>query len=414
MKKIISFDHIALLFTISIYLSACKPMAPVYDQEKLTQSPYTKYYCDSYQTCSTAFLKIAAKMQETDKTIQFGSNLVPSKTDANLNLHYLYFPAKKVNEKILIISSGIHGIEGYMGSAVQQFFLDQIFSKIDRSNQGILLLHSINPYGFKFNRRVTENNIDLNRNSSVDNNLYNTKNSGYAKLISFLNPEDPANTGSFGNRIFFLRSVYKIATQGMSTLRQAIVQGQYEFPKGLYFGGKALEPNVAIAGEIIKKFANKYSMILALDLHTGYGERAKLHLFGNATKDKKIKDATHKIFTGYQIDWGDSADFYTVTGDFTEYVGKLYPGKFYIPMTLEYGTMDSQTTSGSVRSIQNMILENQGHQYSYKSEEDKKEIQKMILEMYFPSSIEWRHKTMKATEKLINETIAQWNKFKIK
>jgi len=33
-------------------------------------------------------------------------------------------------------------------------------------------------------------------------------------------------------------------------------------------------------------------------------------------KDKKIKAMMEKVFDGYRIDWGDSKDFYTVTGDF--------------------------------------------------------------------------------------------------
>ena len=97
-----------------------------------------------------------------------------------------------------------------------------------------------------------------------------------------------------------------------------------------------------------------------------------------------------KIFKGYQIDWGDTEDFYTTTGNFSDLIGKIIPGKFYIPMSFEYGTMDSHTTTGSVRSLHNLIIENQGFHYGYKIKADEIEVKKRFREMYFPSSKEWR------------------------
>ncbi|KAL9182926.1 hypothetical protein ACHAXT_004205 [Thalassiosira profunda] len=73
----------------------------------------------------------------------------------------------------IIHSSGTHGVEGYLGSAVQLRFLHELFlenQNLHRSpdNSGrvrkILLIHSVNPYGMRHHRRTNENNVDLNRN----------------------------------------------------------------------------------------------------------------------------------------------------------------------------------------------------------------------------------------------------------
>lgn len=95
----------------------------------------------------------------------------------------------------IIHSSGVHGVEGYLGSAIQIRFLHELLlqssSRADihpvnsdlhsksssvSSSTGtttpisgdkvrkILLIHSVNPYGMRHHRRTNENNVDLNRN----------------------------------------------------------------------------------------------------------------------------------------------------------------------------------------------------------------------------------------------------------
>ncbi len=375
---------------------------------KPVSDKYEKYFCHEYAKCRQNFRQLAQKWRKHNAVID--SVRVPSKIDSDLTIDYFYLPAQKKKSKIVVFSAGVHGIEGFMGSSVFSFFVQEILPQIDRSEIGFLFLHGINPYGFKFKRRVTENNVDLNRNSDVDPKLFTNKNTGYNNLYDFLNPKEKADLSSFEHRFFFVRSVWQIIFEGMSSLRQAILQGQYEHAKGLYFGGKAFEPSIKMTQVVLKKYLKDYQSILGIDLHTGYGERGRLHLFSNPVKDAKKKKIIESLFLGYSIDWGDSADFYTVTGDFSDFVGKIYPEKYYIAMPFEYGTMDSQTTSGSIDSIHNMILENQGHHFGYAMPEDKKIVQNRVLNMYFPQSKWWRYTTMKQTDELLHKVMARWQK----
>ena len=91
----------------------------------------------------------------------------------------------------VIHSSGTHGVEGYLGSAVQVRFLHELLLRsgtdddavddrrspsassshssstcFTRGNavRKVLLIHSVNPYGMRHHRRTNENNVDLNRN----------------------------------------------------------------------------------------------------------------------------------------------------------------------------------------------------------------------------------------------------------
>ena len=59
--------------------------------------------------------------------------------------------------KMLIVISGVHGVEGFTGSAVQTGLLGLNLSKPDDTS--ILYVHAINPFGFSHLRRVTQENV---------------------------------------------------------------------------------------------------------------------------------------------------------------------------------------------------------------------------------------------------------------
>ena len=67
-------------------------------------------------------------------------------------------------EQVLIFISGTHGVEGYCGSAIQQFYLSQLRSELLPENTAILMIHSLNPWGMQWARRCDISGIDLNRN----------------------------------------------------------------------------------------------------------------------------------------------------------------------------------------------------------------------------------------------------------
>jgi len=75
--------------------------------------------------------------------------------------------------------------------------------------------------------------------------------------------------------------------------------------------------------------------------------------------------------------------------------------------------MDSQTTKGAIRSIHNMILENQGFHYGYKHEDDELEVKKRFREMYYPSSIEWKVKIMDQSREMLDVVIKRYQDLEI-
>ncbi|MEP6968915.1 MAG: DUF2817 domain-containing protein, partial [Betaproteobacteria bacterium] len=72
--------------------------------------------------------------------------------------------AKPGTTKWLVSVSGTHGVEGFYGSMCQTGYLDHLAQTGRDESIGILMVHLINPWGTSWQRRVNEDNIDLNRN----------------------------------------------------------------------------------------------------------------------------------------------------------------------------------------------------------------------------------------------------------
>lgn len=395
---------VAVLGYVYITFNFYSPADPEVEIDKTVQS----YFHNSYIESRKGFLSEAKIIEAKFDSVQLFSRKVPSQIDSDLTIDFCYIPAQKKTEKLLIITSGTHGIEGYVGSAVQQMIMNEVLTPEILDNMGILLVHSVNSFGFKYIRRVTENNVDFNRNCDTEKSLFSSKNEGYGKLLSMLNPEGKVKTGSLKNKFFMLVAINELLKKSMASLRQAVLQGQYKYKDGLYFGGFRFEPQLAILGEVFKTVSADYNTVFNIDLHTGYGARGVAHLFPNPIDDKKIKSGLEEIFKGYEINWGDSKDFYIINGSFTDYIGKLLSDKTYYPMVLEYGTLNSQSTVGSIKSIHNMILENQGFHYGYKSASDSIKVMHSFIEMYNPSSEKWRTKIINDSRVLFQKTFKNY------
>lgn len=402
MKEILRISSTIL----ALILGSCSPTIEEMDANlpKEIDARIHKYYAEDYSTSKAQFLSLANKIKAKKTNSEIGSINIPTK-DSNsipLTIDYLFIPGEGRSEKILIISSGIHGTEAGTGASIQRHFLTEIYdSKYWDKNTSLLVIHSLNPWGFHNIRRNTENNVDLNRNFDSTGKLFQTKNEGYTQLYNLLNPDSPADSSDLKNRFFIVRAVYNILTKGMPALRQSILQGQYEHPEGIFFGGMKNEPLRKPLDLVVKKAIGRSKKVLFIDLHTGYGERGKLHLFPSVPKNEKVRSLTESIFSEYQIDWASNDDFYSVMGDLSTHICELVPDvDDCIPMVFEYGTLNSNTTLGSIDSIHRTILENQGYWKGYSSKEEEQSIKNKYKEMFYPSSERWRSKVLTDTEEL--------------
>ncbi|MCK6451342.1 MAG: M14 family metallopeptidase [Alphaproteobacteria bacterium] len=170
--------------------------------------------------------------------------------------------------RVLVIVSGTHGVEGACGSAAQ---LDWC---LDSGPQRLLpetaacLVHAINPHGFAWLRRVTEEGVDLNRNF-VDFAAPLPENPEYDALADAIVPRslDGSSLEAAERRIAAFR-----AEHGEAAFRRARTRGQYRHPTGMFFGGQAPTWARRTLEAIVRDFRLADRRIVAvIDVHSGLG-----------------------------------------------------------------------------------------------------------------------------------------------
>lgn len=160
----------------------------------------------------------------------------------------------------------MHGVEAYTGSAVQLALLDS--PPLPGPRDALVLVHVLNPYGMAWLRRTNENNVDLNRNFLLNGERFEGAPELYSALDPILNPPSaPARDG------FAMRAAAIAMRYGFHRVKQAIAEGQYEFERGLFFGGHELQPGPRLYCEWLREHLQSVEYVFALDLHTGLGRR---------------------------------------------------------------------------------------------------------------------------------------------
>ena len=170
-------------------------------------------------------------------------------------------------ERVLVLLSGTHGVEGFCGSGAQVDLLQR--GEISRrpDGVGILMVHGVNPYGFAWLRRVTHENIDLNRNW-IDFADPLPENAGYDLLHPAICPrtwDAESQSASAAAMAGY------IAAHGEPAMRKAVTGGQYAHPDGLFFGGRAPSWSRTTQSAIFRHYLGNARSIGIIDYHTGLG-----------------------------------------------------------------------------------------------------------------------------------------------
>lgn len=298
---------------------------------------------------------------------------------------------KSGDGSLLIMTSGLHGIEGYVGSALFQVFMDQCLTSFSGD---VLLIHGINPKGMTQFRRVNANNVDLNRSFSKSfEDLGAKANPSYQKISEFLNPK--GMKGFAQANWDFVKGLLKVlAIAKPASLREAILKGQYKDHQGIYFGGQGVQVESEVVVDIMKEwFIKPYTTVTVVDLHTGYGPRYEMSIVNSMLETNSTEYFKEKM--GYTRILGlNKEEFYEIEGDFIDYLyrlrAELIPEKTFYGAAFEFGTLGEGLIS-EIRSLKTMILENAYHQGHLKKDCHRKLISQM-KDLYLPNENKWMAK----------------------
>lgn len=170
--------------------------------------------------------------------------------------------------RVLVTIAATHGAEGFCGSGAEVDWLLNVGANSLPGDTAALLIHAINPHGFAWLRRVTEEGVDLNRNF-VDFAQPLPENPGYDALASALVPE--TTEGPAFDAAEARIKAYQEA-HGERGLQAAVSGGQYRYPKGLFYGGTAPTWSRRTTEAIVADYRlASRALVAVVDFHTGLG-----------------------------------------------------------------------------------------------------------------------------------------------
>jgi len=169
--------------------------------------------------------------------------------------------------KVLLLLSGTHGVEGYCGSGAQTALLSHGYFDNLPSDLSVIMIHAMNPFGFSHDRRVTEDNVDLNRNF-LDVQRPDLPGNEYARIHEYLLPDDWDGAG----REYADKQLSRfIEEHGIAAFQAAVSSGQYQYPGGIFFGGNT----PSWSNDMFQSFLDNYladkTVVGTIDFHTGLG-----------------------------------------------------------------------------------------------------------------------------------------------
>lgn len=247
--------------------------------------------------------------------------------------------------RLLIVSCATHGVEGFAGSALQQHWLDRFAPGRLPSEAGCLLVHAVNPYGFAWCRRANENNVDLNRNALA--RFPGPPNPAYRRLERWLNPP-AAGTLDF----FYVQGAALLLRHGFSALQQAIVEGQYEYPRGLFYGGTELQESLRILFDIASAARwRTVERVIAIDIHTGVGRAGTYKLMVDYAETSAPYGRMVRWFgaDGVASNRPAGSIAYRVSGGVSERLALLLPAQAAYTAVLEFGTVSPTRLLATLR-----------------------------------------------------------------
>jgi hypothetical protein len=299
-------------------------------------------------------------------------------------------------EALLMVTSACHGIEGYCGSGVQRALgaADGLRAAARAAGVAVLHVHALNPWGFSWWRRTTQENVDLNRNVH-DFHAPLPANPGYEELAAAIVPRDWPSPEAERQLADYA------ARHGDRALQRAISGGQHTHPQGLFYGGQAPTWSQQTLRQVLRDHAQRCRRLAWIDLHTGLGPSGVgERIF--AGPDDAATLARARAWWGPRVTsiYDGSSTSERLTGLIWLLAGQECPQAEYTGIALEYGTLPLAEMLDALRADQ--WLEN--HPETAPARRD--EIKRRLFEAFFTDTEAWKAAILAQGREAVRQAVA--------
>lgn len=396
-KKILKIGSIVLVIVLLASIVVPHIILMLDRQEEVAEEyAYSDVFFDEYEDVRVHLTETVDNLKAEGYAVEFYSE--PVGVEEDLYIDNIYIPSNEEQTNLIVLTTGVHGIEGYIGSVMLDVFWNEIYPGVDKDNTGVLVVANVNPYGMKYHRRYNENNVDLNRNFILDWESFDTTvNQDYPKVDTFLGPQKEMGNILWHEAGFYGSLIKEVLQDGADVISNALLGGQYEYAEGVYYGGSGDEVSTAYLKDVFKKtLESEYENIVHIDIHSGYGPRYNMVIF-NSAFDTMTEAETMELFNYGNVIAIDSEDFYPTTGDTTDYYYRVREAMgndtALFSTCFEFGTIGDSFLD-SIISMKYTIEENQNHWYPSDNDITNEIIKERYQELFYPTEKEWREKTV--------------------
>ncbi len=297
-------------------------------------------------------------------------------------------------KKALMLISGTHGVEGAFGSgALTGLLRGGLVARLPADTR-LVMIHALNPYGFAWDRRVNEDNIDLNRNF-VDHSKP-PANALYAELAEAIAPKDISPEAL---RVADAKLDCFVAAHGQRGLQDALTPGQYQFPDGLFYGGAAPAWSALMLKDILDEHVPDAETLIAVDFHTGLGEFGEAELIVEDLPGSPAHDRAGRI-------WGDIASAETGESLSSALNGTLDQAfaQWRGHTRLNFAVLEMGTTSWP-QTIDALRRDNWLYCHARGKSPMAAEIRTALRAAFAPEDADWRAKAFAAAELTVGRAL---------
>lgn len=337
----------------------------------MSEIPARETFADSYETARAAFRDTCDRLRlDVDEIVFTGAD-----GEEAIDVAHAGDPAARNK---LVVTSGLHGIEGYCGGAAQIEFLQAQAARLDRVH--VLVVHGINPSGMRAFRRVNAANVDLNRNMVGEAARRQAPDEIERIIDDWVNgPDKFRRLGALWTPAFLARLA---PIGGPRALKTSLAGGQFFNADGLFYGGAALQPELAaLTGWLRRALGGGADRALLVDLHSGVGGYGEYQIIAVSPDKERIA----RIFeTRPKLDHTGGGGLHAARGDFVSGAAAVVDAGKVDAAVFECGTGPALATFLALRA------DNMAHRHFPENRRLRANARRRMRRAFCPPDPRWR------------------------
>jgi hypothetical protein len=351
----------------------------------------TAFYSADYFAARQRFLAACGRLGVAHHALQIDA---PSPCAEPLTIDIAILGASAPTTA-LVLSSGVHGVEGLFGSAVQLAFLEQVAPNWrPPTGAAVVLIHAINPFGFAWQRRFNEDNVDLNRNFLLPDEQYAGSPPLSGNFRRVMTPSRRRTRFGFWTARMALLAV----RHGVRSFWETLPVGQYDYPDWLFYGGGAPAQSVRALELFLPKVFDVAEEVVHFDFHTGLGRWADCQLLVSESEGVENCEWWLEHYGPTVTRLKSFTRAYEVRGGFGPWLRALFPDCAYRYATAEFGTYSPMRVIGALADELRWHAE-------LGTESQEHASRRRLAKAFVPRSRSWRTKTLTTGVSLVRRAV---------